>query len=709
MITELQRRMVFRAVFMVLLLSAVGMMKLYAQSIPSEEAVKSQIQYVEYLETDGSEIGWNTGVELSSLDEVVYFDFMPLNGTTYYDGWYVFLCGENIFMRTIWGGYRPNGYYGISFGNAGNKDGYYETNSFSAGTKYECVYENDGITINGTRTSWNATDVYSSIAENIFINAMSNMTRCAVGRYYGFKIMSGNTVIIDLRPAIDGNDVPCFYDEVSGGYVYHTGSGTPLSGPAIPQVTSFVIKATPSPVEGGTVSGAGTYLEGAECTLTATAATGYTFVNWTENGEVVTSDEEYTFTVTNDRELIANFVVQSNNPMGAIYSVFSVSDNTTVCFSQGNLQYQASTNTWRFAENQWDYMDYHNEDISSVNSGWIDLFGYGTSGYNHGASCYQPWSNYTEGNAYYAYNLFDQTGQADWGYNPISNGGNTENMGWYTLAQEEWNFVFNTRNTPSGIRYAKAKVSNVNGVILLPDNWIATTYSLNNTNTNEASFSGNVISAEQWTTLEAAGAVFLPAAGRRWALTPNSCGSYGFYWSASTGNDNYSYIVYFRDNNLSTTSQITRSYGLSVRLVYPVDVVRYGINATPSPADGGSVSGAGTYLEGSECTLTAMANSGYAFLNWTENGEVVSTEAEYTFTVTEERALVANFVAIPPYFTLESLSDNNTITLSIPSGITSTQLTSVSYSTDGTNWTRLIVNSTNQSISVTLNNGERYI
>ncbi len=334
----------------------------------------------------------------------------------------------------------------------------------------------------------------------------------------------------------------------------------------------------------------------------------------------------------------------SNTPIGAIHSVFSVSDNTAVCFSQGNLQYQASTNTWRFAENQWDYMDFFNEDISSVNTGWIDLFGYGTSGYNHGATCYQPWSDYTEGNAYYAYNLFDQTGQADWGYNPISNGGDIENMGWYTLTKDEWNYIFNTRNTASGIRYAKAKVSNVNGVILLPDDWIVTTYSLNNTNSGEASFNSNVISAELWTILETAGAVFLPAAGRRWALTPNGCGSYGYYWSASIGSNNLSYFMYFRDGYLSTSSQITRSYGLSVRLVYPVDVVRYGINASPSPAEGGTVSGAGIYMEGTECTLTVMANSGYTFLNWTENGEVVSTDSEYTFTVTRERNIVANFI-----------------------------------------------------------------
>ena len=68
-------------------------------------------------------------------------------------------------------------------------------------------------------------------------------------------------------------------------------------------------------------------------------------------------------------------------------------------FSQGNLQYQASTNTWKFADNQYDYVGSTNSNISSFYSGWIDLFGWGTSGY-HDANDpynvnYQPWSTST--------------------------------------------------------------------------------------------------------------------------------------------------------------------------------------------------------------------------------------------------------------------------------------------------------------------------
>ena len=69
------------------------------------------------------------------------------------------------------------------------------------------------------------------------------------------------------------------------------------------------------------------------------------------------------------------------------------------------------------------------------------------------------------------------------------------------------------------------------------------------------------------------------------------------------------------------------------------------ISATAHPAGGGTITGAGVYEEGAVCTLSASAHPGYSFLNWTENDSVVSSDAEYSFTVKGSRNLVANFVA----------------------------------------------------------------
>ena len=69
------------------------------------------------------------------------------------------------------------------------------------------------------------------------------------------------------------------------------------------------------------------------------------------------------------------------------------------------------------------------------------------------------------------------------------------------------------------------------------------------------------------------------------------------------------------------------------------------ISVTANPLEGGTVTGAGNYVEGEVCTLSATAHPGYYFLHWTENDSIVSSDAEYSFTVKGSRNLVANFVA----------------------------------------------------------------
>ena len=264
-------------------------------------------------------------------------------------------------------------------------------------------------------------------------------------------------------------------------------------------------------------------------------------------------------------------------PEGAIDGKFTVNDEgDQIYFSKGNLQYIGSATTpyWKFAENQWDcFADNGQGDASQTID--RDLFGWGTSGCDHGANCYQPWSTSTANSDYYAYgsfnyNLYDQTGFADWGvYNPISNGLNLAGL-WRTLTIDEWDYVLNLRDTPSGILFAKAKVNNVNGVVILPDNWSSDYYNLNNPNKIGSFYSSNVISSSDWTTsLEANGAVFLPAGGNRYGTMIADVGSDGFYWSSSCHNENNAKYLTFYNSSLALT-YCSRYYGLSVRLVFPV-------------------------------------------------------------------------------------------------------------------------------------------
>ena len=258
-------------------------------------------------------------------------------------------------------------------------------------------------------------------------------------------------------------------------------------------------------------------------------------------------------------------------PEGIINGKFSVSASQKVYFSKGNLQYQASTNTWHFASHQYDFIGNDNANISPSNSGWIDLFGWGTSNFTHGASSYQPWSTSQSYDDYYAYgspnaNLFDQTGLADWGVNAISNGGNQTRV-WRTLTKDEWACLLLTRPTSTGMRFAKAEVAGKNGVILLPDYWSSSTYTLHNFNDGTASFSSNVISASAWNTLQTAGAVFLPAAGSRAGTSVSGTDASGYYWSSSCYNDQYACLLSFNGTSLSPYQNDFRYYGQSVRLV----------------------------------------------------------------------------------------------------------------------------------------------
>lgn len=74
----------------------------------------------------------------------------------------------------------------------------------------------------------------------------------------------------------------------------------------------------------------------------------------------------------------------------------------------------------------------------------------------------------------------------------------------------------------------------------------------------------------------------------------------------------------------------------------------YTIDAEPSPAQGGTVSGAGDYEDGASATVTAAPNARFRFLEWTENGKQVSIDANYAFTVNSNRKLTAIFEPIPP-------------------------------------------------------------
>ena len=317
---------------------------------------------------------------------------------------------------------------------------------------------------------------------------------------------------------------------------------------------------SPNPAATGTklvASSAGT--GSFTCTMTGLVAGNYYVCAFATNGQGTSYGSEKTFSY-------------NPPPTGAINGIFSVSSSKKVYFSRGNLQYRASDGRWRFAEHQYDYIGDANSNISSTYSNYIDLFGWGTSGWNSGAVGYQPWStsesysDYYPGGSY-TNNLTGSYANADWGvYNAIYNGGNQAGQ-WRTLTKDEWVYVFQDRNNASS-KYGHGKVNGVCGMILLPDSWtLPSGLSFTAGNSSWA----NSYTADQWAQMEANGAVFLPAAGYRYGTSVSGVGSYGGYWSASYGNSNGARHVYFNGTSLYTVSYNYRCYGQGVRLVCPAE------------------------------------------------------------------------------------------------------------------------------------------
>ena len=238
-----------------------------------------------------------------------------------------------------------------------------------------------------------------------------------------------------------------------------------------------------------------------------------------------------------------------------VIGVFSVSATKQVTFSPGNLQYHPANNEWRFAQSQLDYIGEANSNCSSTYNGWLDLFGWSTSATNFGVSTSTDWEN-------------DYLGSfVDWGTNKI---GNDAPNTWRTLTFNEWGYLLNNRPNASSLK-GVAQVNGVNGLILLPDNWTCPAGVTFNSGFHsdfsvEAYGQCQTFSAEQWSKLESAGAVFLPASGIRYGSRVLGVQYYGRYWSV-TGNDSYIayYLRFYSDGALMRGDG--RDNGHSVRLV----------------------------------------------------------------------------------------------------------------------------------------------
>ena len=293
--------------------------------------------------------------------------------------------------------------------------------------------------------------------------------------------------------------------------------------------------------------------------------------------------------------------------VGLLAGKFTINGNgNQVQFAQGNLQ--ATTNdlgvtwTWGFAENQWDFIGdggsetVGNEMVQAIDpyisgSGTVDLFGWvGASSSWTGVNQYGiTWSDATSTSATDGYGDKDgdngETLKSDWG--------NTIGTGWRTLTKDEWEWLLGPQTSPDpgtncrmsstiggtlNARWVKAVVNSKNGLIIFPDEitWDATTMGTapNTIHVPNDNYTYNTLTNDQWTALETAGCVFLPAAGYRSGSSVTKVDDEGNYWSSSpySSNADYASSLYFSTNNdLNPADYYGRFFGFSVRLVLPAE------------------------------------------------------------------------------------------------------------------------------------------
>ena len=325
---------------------------------------------------------------------------------------------------------------------------------------------------------------------------------------------------------------------------------------------------------------------------------------------------------------------------GVLNGEFSVSAVKKVHFSKGNLRafyYMSGSWGWYFPTNQYDYVGnaigntaINGKGSLSSTDQSVDLFGWSTSSTSYGI--YN-----SEDNSEYSDSLLD------WGTNAITNGGSKANI-WYTPSQDEWTYLMSTRSTtttnmPTGTnsdyaRYIKAEVASKNGLILFPDKYAhpadaSVTVSSAAYNTANKEYGSFTVDAENWTKMEEAGAVFLPAGGYRHGTEMQYAGTYGAYWSSTSTSSEKATSMDFSSSKVEAFNT-NRSTGCSVRLVIESHTITYNANGGE-----GEIASQPKYtdLDRTLSDGTGLSREGYIFDGWAtaaDGAKVYDLGATYT-------------------------------------------------------------------------------
>lgn len=361
----------------------------------------------------------------------------------------------------------------------------------------------------------------------------------------------------------------------------------------------YSVAVSASPAAGGSVSGGGAYSHGVSVTVSATANAGYTFVNWTEGSSEVSTSAAYTFSATGNRTLVAIFNLQS-------YSVIT----RTAGAGSGSISLNPPSGTYAYDTV---VTATATADVGSTFAGWDgNCTGVG--------ACVLTLDSDKHITATFGLNLYTvgvsaspAAGGSVTGGGPVRHGAAVTIMAAANPGYTFFHWTEGGNEVSTSAEYTFVATHHRTLVAVFSPQ----SYSVNTATAGAGS--GSV-------TLNPPGGAY-PYSTVVTVTATADPGSAFTGWSGDcTGTGS---CVMTIDGNKSVTAGFNRH--------------QYTVAVNASPAAGGSVSGGGVYNHGASVTVKATANAGYSFVHWAEGDNELSTSAQYPFTATGNRTLVAVF------------------------------------------------------------------
>ena len=436
--------------------------------------------------------------------------------------------------------------------------------------------------------------------------------------------------------------------------------------------------------------------------------------NWTSNGASITrantsaeiisgsgnctldvdvaGDYTFTWTYATNTLSVTYPADPGVDPIALIGGKFIINaKGDTAVFSRGNLQYQQSSDTWRCAPNQYEWKGMGNLQMGNAEyEGWVDLFCWSIGAEN----------NYGATSAYLSTDYYNKD-FVDWG--GLFSGD------WSTLSSSEWKYLLNTRPDAND-KWGMAMIEDNLGMILLPEEWVAPdgiTFVPRTNPTSELwddedaiddtedhyrvkaeNMPANKFTLAQWAELEAAGAVFLPYAGRRSGgygnhtnrldetITAEYNYTYyenylGTYWTSTSSNKaegkaDYVYTFRYEGGEYNWGKAVVWGengrYGQSVRLTHIIPR-KYTVTYNANGAEGTLPTDAAKYLDGAQVTLASaegLYKEGFVFAGWKFKGVTYDEGADYTISnVLASEEIVFEAQWEPTYVTVRTALETN--------------------------------------------------